>query len=123
MGLRSIFSCNEPFQDQVSQFHVPLSALGLGARLRLCSLTQDGEPHAEVFSCLHLLTLWSPSSTDVTFHASSASLAQRGWPVEAVSSGEEQLKGVRRHSLAATTPRLGVKIGWLERALRQAGQG
>lgn len=43
--------------------------------------------------------------------------------MEAVSSGEKQQKGVRGHSLAASTSRLGVKGGWLERALPQAGQG
>lgn len=59
MGLRSTFSCKEPFQDQVSvsQFSDHRSAIGLGLRLRLDRLTQDGDPDLQTLSPL----LWPPS--------------------------------------------------------------
>lgn len=52
MGLRSTFSCKEPFQDQVSvsQFSDRRSAIGFGLRLRLDRLTQDGEPDSQMLS-------------------------------------------------------------------------
>lgn len=52
MGLRSTFSCKEPFQDQVSvsQFSDRRSAIGFGLRLRLDCLTQDGEPDFQTLS-------------------------------------------------------------------------
>lgn len=54
MGLRSTFSCKEPFQDQVSvsQFSDRRSAIGFGLRLRLDRLTQDGEPDFQTLSPL-----------------------------------------------------------------------
>uniref|UniRef100_A0A3B5AJD8 PDZ domain-containing protein n=1 Tax=Stegastes partitus TaxID=144197 RepID=A0A3B5AJD8_9TELE len=55
MGLRSTFSCKEPFQDQVSvsQFPPHRSAIGFEPRLKLDCLTQDGEPALQMLS--HLL--------------------------------------------------------------------
>ena len=65
MGLHSTFSCNEPFQDlvSVSQFYAHCTATRSGPRLRLLSLTQDGEPDSQVLSSglhLQLLTAGAP---------------------------------------------------------------
>lgn len=140
MGLRGTFSCKEPCQDQVSvsQFSDGSSAIGFGWWLRLDRLTQDGEPDLQALSPL----LW-PSSPQL--HNAGSLIENRvrhqpanvtfkevrliclaGWSFSgggAFSAGEEQHKGVCGHSLAASTSRPGVKGGWLERALPQAGQG
>lgn len=141
MGLRGTFSRKEPFQDQVSvsQFSDGSSATGFGWWLRLDRLTQDGEPDLQALSPF----LW-PSSPQLHTAGSLIENRKRNQPANvtfkevrliclagwsflgaggAFSAGEEQHKGVRGHSLAASTSRPGVKGGWLERALPQAGQG
>lgn len=62
MGLRSTFSCIEPFQDQVSvsQFSDHGSAIVFGLGLRQHRLTQDGEPDVQM-----LFPLLLPLSTQL----------------------------------------------------------
>lgn len=79
MGLRSTFSCKEPFQDQVSvsQFSDRRSAIGLGLRLRLRldHLIQDGEPDLQMLS-----PLLRPPSPELQTAGSLIKNKGRHWP-------------------------------------------
>lgn len=134
MGLRRTFSRKEPFQDQVSLSQFLVTGLWCEAEAGPPHPGWTASPPAFLSSAWQFwLSDWDQGerSAQKTYRCDLLGSRDRFARLGGVGShlgelipGEKQHEGVCGHSSAAPTSGQEVKEGgWLERALRQAGQG